>query len=48
MKLPEIMVKHGVKIISNEEYQKMCKQIDKRFYTTDDFEEEKNVKNKKD
>ena len=39
MELPEIMLQHGVKIVSDEEYKEMCK-IDERFCTSDDFETE--------
>ena len=39
MELPEIMLQHGVKIVSDEEYKEMCK-IDERFCISDDFETE--------
>ena len=39
MELPEIMLQHGVKIVSDDEYKEMCK-IDERFCTSDDFETE--------
>ena len=39
MELPEIMLQHGVKIVSDEEYKEMCK-IDERFCASDDFETE--------
>lgn len=39
MELPEIMLRHGVKIVSDEEYKEMCK-IDERFCMSDDFETE--------
>ena len=42
MELPEIMLQHGKKIVSDEEYKEMSK-IDERFCTSDDFEK----KNKK-
>lgn len=39
MELPEIMVKNGVRIVSDEEYEEMCK-IDENFCTSDDSETE--------
>ena len=39
MELPEIMLQHGVKIVSDEEYKEMCK-IDEQCCTYDDFETE--------
>ena len=39
MELPEIMLQHGVKIVSDDEYKEMCK-IDEQFCTYDDFETE--------
>lgn len=39
MELPEIMVKNGVRIVSDEEYKEKCK-IDERFCTSDNDETE--------